>query len=261
MSASQSTPPITAASDSMQHLKRLIQKRGELEAQIEALSSTGSTAHLGEPLVDADGFPRADVDVHGARMARQSLAQLQTDHMAAMKEIETAMYALHAEAKRNKQTAQQGASPATAASSTTRPATDRIQSVPAQQEQKQARQPSIVASSTASAASVSSASVARSTASTATALSPLDAFFLVDQVFEDSPAQSAGLRIGDRVLQFGSVVRSTNSKEAMRGVVANSVGRGVRVVVYRVGEGMVTLQLIPQRWNGQGLLGCHLADI
>ena len=92
-------------------------------------------------------------------------------------------------------------------------------------------------------------------------LSPLDAFFLVDQVFEDSPAQSAGLRIGDKVLQFGSVVKANNTKDAMRAVVGNSVGRGVRVVVYRVGEGLVVLQLIPQRWSGQGLLGCHLADI
>ena len=93
------------------------------------------------------------------------------------------------------------------------------------------------------------------------ALSPLDAFFLVDQVFEDSPAQSAGLRIGDRVLSFGSVTRRSYTKDAMRAVVANSVGRGIRVDVYRVGEGLKTLTLVPQQWAGQGLLGCHLTDV
>ena len=240
----------------MQYLKSLIQKRSDLESQIEALSSTGSTAQLGQPLVDSEGFPRADVDVHGARIARQSLAQLQTDHVSTMKEIEKAMYALHAEAKRNKQAAQQSAPSSSAAPSTAaRPVTnDRILPVPSQQEYKQPQQPAIVDSA-------ASASVPRPTAATPPALSPLDAFFLVDQVFEDSPAQSAGLRIGDKVVQFGSIVKSNNSKDAMRAVVSNSVGRGVRVVVYRVGEGMVTLQLIPQRWSGQGLLGCHLADI
>ena len=252
MSASQPAPPITAASDSMQQLKSLMRKRTELESQIEALSSRGSTAQPGESLVDADGFPRSDVDVHGARIARQSLAQLQTDHVAVMKEIETGLFALHAEAKRNKQAAQQSQPPTAAASASSanshaaRPtaSNDRILAVSAPQEQKQPQQPAIVASAPPPPP----------------ALSPLDAFFLVDQVFEDSPAQSAGLHIGDKVLQFGSVTKDNNSKDAMRGVVSNSVGRGVRVVVYRVGDGLVTLQLIPQRWSGQGLLGCHLAD-
>ena len=252
MSTSQPVPPTTAASDSMQHLKSLMHRRTNLEAQIEALSSTGSTAQLGQPLVDSEGFPRADVDVHGARIARQSLAQLQTDHVAVMKQIETALYALHAEAKRNKQAAQASAGgPARPASN------DRILPVAAQHEHKQPQQPSILRTTTTTTTTTPSTP----TPVPAAALSPLDAFFLVDQVYDDSPAQSAGLCIGDKVLQFGSVVKRSNSKDAMRAVVSNSVGRAVRVVVYRVGEGMVTLQLVPQRWSGQGLLGCHLADI
>ena len=258
MSTSQPTPPTTAASESMQYLKGLMKKKTDLETQIEALSSTGSTAHIGESLVDAEGFPRADVDVHGARLARQSLAQLQTDHVAVMKEIEKAMFALHAEAKRNKQAAQQS-TPSTSASTTiTRPAvTDRILPIPppSHQPTEQKTAPNTTTTTT----TTNQPSILPTTTPP---LSPLDAFFLVDQVYEDSPAQSAGLRIGDKVLQFGSVVRGSGGRnEAMRGVVGNSVGRRVRVVVYRVGEGIVTLQLIPQRWSGQGLLGCHLADI
>ena len=36
-------------------------------------------------LVDAEGFPRADVDIHTVRIHRNRVAYLQTDHQAAMK--------------------------------------------------------------------------------------------------------------------------------------------------------------------------------
>ena len=48
------------------------------------------------PLVDAEGFPRADVDVHATRTARHRLACLNTDHKALMEEIEKGLHALHA---------------------------------------------------------------------------------------------------------------------------------------------------------------------
>src|SRR5438128_2089671 len=35
------------------------------------------------------------------------------------------------------------------------------------------------------------------------------------QVSEGSPAQSAGLKVGDKVLQFGSVTRANNDKDAL----------------------------------------------
>jgi hypothetical protein len=84
----------------------------------------------------------------------------------------------------------------------------------------------------------------------------------------------------------------------MQDVVKNSIGRPIKVTVYRfvpalvpvnfrfaqahsssarlscccmsllrfvsrrrVGSGMVELSLIPAQWDGKGLLGCHLADI
>ena len=222
-----------------------MQRKADLELQIEVLSSGGAEGQTrqGVSLTDSDGFPRSDVDVHGVRIARHSLAQLQTDHLRTMKDIEASLHALHAEAKRNKTLAQSDPT-STPRPTPAAPSTDRILpvSTPERKEPELAIRPS-------------AAPVAPP------ALSPLDAFFLVDQVWEDSPAQVAGLRIGDRVLVFGSVRKANNSKEAMRQVVANSVGRGIRVEVYTVGEGIRTLNLIPQRWAGQGLLGCHLADL
>ena len=38
------------------------------------------------PLVDADGYPRADIDVYRARTLRGRLATIRTDHAALMRE-------------------------------------------------------------------------------------------------------------------------------------------------------------------------------
>ncbi|KAJ3330393.1 hypothetical protein HDU76_005777, partial [Blyttiomyces sp. JEL0837] len=44
-----------------------------------------------EPLVDKEGFPRADVDVYSVRHARAALHRLINDHKAIMAELETTM--------------------------------------------------------------------------------------------------------------------------------------------------------------------------
>lgn len=90
---------------------------------------------------------------------------------------------------------------------------------------------------------------------------PTKPFYLVDQVKMDSPASLAGLKHGDKVLQFGSIRAETVSPASMKQVVMHSIGRGIGVTVYRNGEGMVQLTLVPQRWDGPGLLGCHLLDL
>lgn len=54
------------------------------------------------PLVDKEGFPRADIDVHTVRHARQRIACLQTDHSLLMKEIEEELYKIHAEIRATK---------------------------------------------------------------------------------------------------------------------------------------------------------------
>jgi hypothetical protein len=46
----------------------------------------------------------------------------------------------------------------------------------------------------------------------------------------------------------------------LRQVVYRSQGRPLKVVVYRVGEGILDLALTPQPWAGRGLLGCRLKE-
>ena len=50
-------------------------------------------------LVDAEGFPRADIDLFEVRKLRNRLACLQTDHCNLMKELDGALLNLHSDYK------------------------------------------------------------------------------------------------------------------------------------------------------------------
>lgn len=77
-------------------LRELTSKRDNLETEADAIrSELESHGPHGEapmgikgPLVDPEGYPRADVDVHRARLLRHRLACIQTDHKQIMKQIE-----------------------------------------------------------------------------------------------------------------------------------------------------------------------------
>jgi len=252
-------------------LMGLIKQRDELEQKIAALQKNTFNGSL----VDDEGFPRADIDVHATRNVRSELAHLQTDHKALMRQIEEAMLAYHQQLKLSK------------------PVAKSVQSTPTSQEPKPAVSPvsnsnsttssaSIVASpsvSTSSSSPIPTSSISSVSSSPASSSSsrapakeqkqssmpsvsnPLNAFYLVDKIFENSPANICGLKTGDKILQFGSVVKSNKTPKAVQDVVANSVGRPVKVTVYRVGEGIKEVYLTPQKWEGKGMLGCHLLDV
>lgn len=61
----------------------------EVECIVEALKSTG--AGITGSLVDAEGFPRSDIDVYTTRYQRHRYHCLQTDHTEVMKQIEVSM--------------------------------------------------------------------------------------------------------------------------------------------------------------------------
>ncbi|XP_009996743.1 PREDICTED: 26S proteasome non-ATPase regulatory subunit 9 [Chaetura pelagica] len=54
---------------------------------------------MNEPLVDAEGFPRDDIDLYQVRTARHNIICLQNDHKALMKQVEEALHQLHARDK------------------------------------------------------------------------------------------------------------------------------------------------------------------
>ncbi|OEH73874.1 26s proteasome non-ATPase regulatory subunit [Cyclospora cayetanensis] len=71
-----------------------------LEERMEAIASfltSEGMPGLKGPLVDEEGFPRADIDVHAVRSARNQLACLQTDYREVQRKLEEILLRVHAE--------------------------------------------------------------------------------------------------------------------------------------------------------------------
>ena len=162
----------------MEALQALMRKKDALEAEAESLTEQLSCSNMGGatgPLVDSEGYPRGDVDVHATRVARNKLACLNTDHKALMGQIERTMHELHAATAANG-TASAGSAPS-------------------------ARSTPAAAAGTASAVSAAPSASPALTVGDA----ELAPFALVDSVAPAGPAAAAGLLVGDRLLRFGSL--------------------------------------------------------
>ncbi|KAJ1960843.1 putative 26S proteasome regulatory subunit [Dimargaris xerosporica] len=81
----------------MDQVQPLLARKDDIEAQLreldQALQSHGVSFH--DPLVDAEGFPRADIDVGAVRHIRVKVVTLRNDLQRVMAEIELALHALH----------------------------------------------------------------------------------------------------------------------------------------------------------------------
>uniref|UniRef100_A0A8B9QH70 26S proteasome non-ATPase regulatory subunit 9 n=1 Tax=Apteryx owenii TaxID=8824 RepID=A0A8B9QH70_APTOW len=83
-------------------VQQLVRKKDEIEAQIKAyyeVLEDQKGVGMNEPLVDVEGFPRADIDLYQVRTARHNIICLQNDHKALMKQVEEALHQLHAREK------------------------------------------------------------------------------------------------------------------------------------------------------------------
>lgn len=80
-------------------------------------------------------------------------------------------------------------------------------------------------------------------------------FASVNIVHEGSPADAAGIKQGDTIVEFGSI-NSTNFRgiEDIGSVVRHSHGNAIIVKLKR-GDRFLRVQLLPREWNGRGLLG------
>jgi 26S proteasome non-ATPase regulatory subunit 9 len=91
-------------------------------------------------------------------------------------------------------------------------------------------------------------------------------FAKVNSVVENSPAQTAGLKAGDLIRNFGYV--NYGNHDSLRKVaecVQGNEGQNILVKVSRTSAGgtqELRLTLVPRRdWGGRGLLGCHILPL
>ncbi|CAI5532362.1 unnamed protein product, partial [Closterium sp. Naga37s-1] len=246
--------------------KQLIERRDNLEAQIDALAARLNAPGGGgtnESLVDKEGFPRADIDIPRVRSDRHRLAMLHADHKQLTGQIESLLVEIHSQAKPREQK-------------------------PAKTDGPNSTLPSAIATAPAASPAATSTSAAAPNADvTAAALPSSKPFAMVDEVTPGSPAEVDGVRLGDRLLRFGSVAAAAagggaaaadgapagevtegreggggsrvagGGAELLKQVAAElqgSEGRGVNMTVLRAGN-VVELLVTPRRWGGRGLLG------
>ena len=86
-------------------------------------------------------------------------------------------------------------------------------------------------------------------------------FAKVEFVNIGSPAQDAGMKSGDLVVEFGTQ-NNSNFKSLMDigQLVTNSQNKNVRIKLIRNHQ-LITLTLVPKLWSGKGLLGCKMVPI
>jgi len=82
-------------------LLQLMKEKDRLEGDIQGLSDVLRSQGVGmdEPLVDAEGFPRSDIDVYQVRYARNGIRTKTTDLKQLMVKIESGLTNLHAQAR------------------------------------------------------------------------------------------------------------------------------------------------------------------
>eukprot|EP00898_Chlorokybus_atmophyticus_P007800 jgi/Chlat1/8020/Chrsp7S07781 len=206
--------------------KRMMVERDGLETEIaviaERLNAPGGPGEHG-PLVDNEGFPRADIDVFQVRKDRNRLAALHTDHKELTARIEKLMYDVMSKTANSSFRPTPSAAPV------------RATPLPAAQQSIPLPTPSI------------------------TAAAPLPRpFAVIDEVAEGSPAAEGGIQVGDQLARFGLVDAASSSGQAMLGLVANELqsraNQPVEVMVIRRGR-RADLSVTPHTWSGRGLLG------
>ncbi|WFC98479.1 putative 26S proteasome regulatory subunit [Malassezia yamatoensis] len=230
---------IQARSDAI----RLEDQRKRIDAEILAQNEVLelNKATMTSPLVDAEGFPLAGVDLGGIRKARQQIRMLVHDRQQVDAQLKSLLE--HALAKK----------PASSASSESTPAAGRVY---LQKSGKDTKDANDVPETTLAATD--------GTMDTDTAQPILARPIAVRSVSPKSPASAAGLRAGDVLTSFGDFqsLSSANFSELPSQL---RDGTPISVGVNRVTDNglkqLLTLTLTPSTsWGGRGLLG-YVRDI
>ena len=88
------SPPVNPR----EYAQKLMEQRSNIEAELEAHFSIlkANNVTMDTPLVDREGFPRADVDIYAVRGARKRIIELRNDLKALMEEMAKALETIYA---------------------------------------------------------------------------------------------------------------------------------------------------------------------
>jgi 26S proteasome non-ATPase regulatory subunit 9 len=199
-------------------------RRAEIEKVLEESSSFLKAAGVGlhDPLVDIEGFPRADIDVYAVRVHRNRIAEGKNDLKAVTNELHAKLAAIHAHSP------PAAAPPSSAAAA--------------------------AAAVAASQGEPKEGDGSRTSPAVANPAAPLPAHFaVVDGVALGSPAMAAGLVIGDKIVSVDGVKSMAEIPQVLK------ENRSSEWVLVR-DNALKTISLTPQKWDGQGLLGCQITS-
>ncbi|ALC47354.1 CG9588 [Drosophila busckii] len=211
---------MAAENTTKKRLEILMAAKKQLEDQISKngqILATNDNVGMSGPLIDAEGYPRNDIDVYQVRQARQNIICLQNDHKKLMDQIQTMLNQYHAEV------------------STTDPElVNRASALELNSE----REPG--------GAMITEPPLTR-------------VIVIVNLVSPNSPAEEAGLRVGDKIMRFGSINGNNfqNNLAQIGEVVRHMQNQNVQLKVKRQ-EQLIDLILVPKTWTGRGLLGCNI---
>lgn len=85
--------PVPSSDNPAEYAKALIARKGALETELDSQFSvlSANTSTMSSPLLDSEGFPRADIDVYAVRHARVRIIQLRNDLKEVMDQIAKAL--------------------------------------------------------------------------------------------------------------------------------------------------------------------------
>jgi len=255
---------------------------------------------LDAPLVDREGYPRADIDVYRARTQRNRFRVLKTDHKEIEGKIEGLLLQL-ARLKDPSKTKAESEETARRLGPKPKPKYDAVTgkwvvmnwdgSVAGVAGGDRLRFDNLsrnrdASNSTASNTGTTSSSTRTGGITTESSNSinrpstsgdgsgPKRPFAKVDGIAKESPAESAGMKVGDLVTLFGTLHAHNNDRlRALAKLVPQvAAERGTiqLVVLRRLSSGhntdyddenkweTLTLSLRPRPFSGRGLLGCHI---
>lgn len=214
----------------MEELQAMMAQRDMLEIEADAihseLTSVGVSgappAGLSGSLVDAEGFPRGDVDIYNVKTKRKRWNEINTDHKILMKKIEVRLGQVYAE--KNQNNTSTSTSTLKAPSTTIKPAKDATLADIMNTLEPIARLDEILSGSPAFTAGIKNGD-----------------YLLQFGKVNMTNANGMAFRL----------IAST---------VSESVNSSIAITVRRNGT-IEELSLTPKTWEGRGLLGCHLSPI